>query len=203
MNSPTGSARSDRVADTAVRVGGSRGWAIALGVLTIVAGLLVLLWPGPTAAVLAIIIGLELLVIGVFRIVAAFAIDDASGGARTLVVLLGVLAILAGILVLRHPFQTIVVVGLLIGLYWVISGIVDIVRAIGHKVPSRGWTAVLGAFSLLAGIIVLAFPLASVVALTWVLGVLLFASGVLITVAAIMGGQSVPSGQPAPRAAHP
>ncbi|WP_250549147.1 HdeD family acid-resistance protein [Pseudonocardia sp. H11422] len=194
MSARAGSTGNDRVAGTARRVGGSRGWAIALGALTIVAGLLVLIWPRQTVAVLAVILGLELIVVGIFRIVAAFSLQGVSGGARALVMALGVLAVVVGILVLLRPLQTAALVAVLVGLFWVISGIVDIVRAVTGTVPSRGWAFVMGAFTLFAGVIVLAFPLAGAVVFAWVFGVLLLVWGVLITAAAVIGGQSVAHG---------
>ena len=81
--------------------------------------------PGQTVLVLAWLVGLQLMVSGVFRLVASFSASES----RALLAVAGVLAIVVGILVLRHPLQTVAVLALLLGLYWAISGAIEIVHA--------------------------------------------------------------------------
>jgi uncharacterized membrane protein HdeD (DUF308 family) len=52
----------------------SRGWAIASGILGILAGIVVLVYPAPSLLVLALVLGIWLLVFGIMEIVAAFRI---------------------------------------------------------------------------------------------------------------------------------
>ena len=49
-----------------------RGWTVAMGVLSILAGIVVLVYPGPSLLTLTIVLGIWLLVYGVMEIVAAF-----------------------------------------------------------------------------------------------------------------------------------
>ena len=63
------------------------------------------------------------------QLVAAFA-GDAGPGGRVLLGLLGALTILVGLLCLRAPLQTAVVLGLLIGATWVVGGVIGIFHAI-------------------------------------------------------------------------
>jgi uncharacterized membrane protein HdeD (DUF308 family) len=49
-----------------------RGWTVFTGVLSVIAGIIVLVWPGPTLLVLAIVLGIWLLIFGVMEIMAAF-----------------------------------------------------------------------------------------------------------------------------------
>ena len=62
------------------RVGGSWWWPALFGVISIIAGILALVWPGPTLVVLAILFGIELIIWGIYRLVGAVTIGDASGG---------------------------------------------------------------------------------------------------------------------------
>jgi uncharacterized membrane protein HdeD (DUF308 family) len=76
-------------ADVLAGVGRHWGWVLAFGVVTVLAGLFVLAWPGRTIQVIAVLFGLQLVVAGIFRFVAALATDDESGGTRVLLALLG------------------------------------------------------------------------------------------------------------------
>ena len=73
------------------------GWVFAYGVLTLIAGVAVLAWPGETLLVLAVLFGIQLIVSGIFRFVAALASSDLTGGTRVLLALLGVLSIIIGL----------------------------------------------------------------------------------------------------------
>jgi uncharacterized membrane protein HdeD (DUF308 family) len=69
----------------------------------VLAGLFVLAWPDRTIQVIAVLFGLQLVVAGIFRFVAALATDDESGGTRVLLALLGVLSFIVGLYALRNP----------------------------------------------------------------------------------------------------
>ena len=112
------------LADTAAVVGSSRWWWVGYGVLTVIAGLAVLFWPGATLLVLAVIFAVQLLILGVIRIVTAFATPDTAAGSRALAMLLGIVAIVVGVLCLRQPMQTIVALTLVLGVFWLVAGIV-------------------------------------------------------------------------------
>jgi uncharacterized membrane protein HdeD (DUF308 family) len=58
-----------------------RGWTIFMGLLSIVAGVVVLVYPGISLATLAIVLGLWLLLFGVMEIVPAFRLRSASHAA--------------------------------------------------------------------------------------------------------------------------
>jgi uncharacterized membrane protein HdeD (DUF308 family) len=174
------------VADMVADVGGSRWWWAGYGVLNVIVGLLAIAWPGATIVVLAIVFAVQLFVLGVFRIVLAFAIPDASPAAKVLSVVLGVLALIVGVLCLRSPQQTVVVLTLVLGGFWLIHGVVDIVAGIdGRGQPGRGWTIVGGVVGLVGGIVVLASPEATAVTFAWLLGILLVLQGVIAIVVAV------------------
>ncbi|NGO44725.1 HdeD family acid-resistance protein [Streptomyces ureilyticus] len=158
----------DDPAQTLGRLGRSWTWLLGSAVATLVPGVLILVWPEGTLHVLAVLIGLYLLVTGAFRFVAAFARE---GHERLPGLLLAVLYVLAGVLCLRNPLQTITALSLIVGLVWLVSGILTLYTALATKdLPHRGvllGTAVLG---IVAGIVVLALPAESARALTRLLG---------------------------------
>jgi uncharacterized membrane protein HdeD (DUF308 family) len=88
--------RSDP-ADVVARVGRNWGWVLAFGIITLLIGIVALVWPGRTLVVVAVLFGIQLIVMGIFRFVSAFASDDATGGTRVLLALLGVLSLIIGL----------------------------------------------------------------------------------------------------------
>jgi uncharacterized membrane protein HdeD (DUF308 family) len=159
-------------------LGGSWLWALCFGLATLVPGILVLVWPDETLHVLAIIVGLQLLVAGAFRFVTAF--SRSGGGNRLTAVLIAVLAVLAGVLVLRHPLQTIAALSLIVGTYWLLSGLLGAFVAIADRdMPHRGLVFAAAVLGVVAGIVVLAYPAASAVALARLLGLWLVLLGLV------------------------
>ncbi len=159
------------------------GLVVGFGALTVLLGLAVVLWPGSTLVVLAVFLGIQLLVNGVFKIVSAFAASSVDGGVRALLGLAGALSLIVGLLCLREPMQTVVVLGLLLGAWWVVSGLIDIFAAVLGDSRERGWHIVMGIVSVLAGGFLLVNPELSLTALVIVVAVWLFGYGVIAVIA--------------------
>ena len=120
------------------------------------------------------------------------AFTNSGEGSRVLLAVLGVLGILVGIFVLRHLFQTVVILVLLLGVYWVLHGVIEFFVAIDHKgVPGRGISITMGILSFIAGIIVLSWPAPTLLVLVWVLGIWLVAYGLIGIVGAFMVRRAV------------
>ncbi|MGW0631202.1 DUF7144 family membrane protein [Streptomyces sp. NPDC002758] len=83
-------------AELLASVGASWLWTLGSALVTLVPGILILVWPHETLHILAVIIGLYLLLTGVFRFVAAF--SRQAHGERFTRVLLALLFVLAGVL---------------------------------------------------------------------------------------------------------
>ena len=138
-----------------------------------------------TLLVIAVLFGVQLIVSGIFRLVAAFAIDEASAGTRVLLALLGILSIVVGLWAVRHVLVTLLALIIFLGIYWVVSGTIDIFTALSHReMPDRGWTVFMGLLSIAAGIIVLVWPALSLFGLAVILGVWLVVFGIMEIVAA-------------------
>ena len=161
------------------RIGRHWGWLLFFGILMVIAGIFAVAWPGPTVIVLAILFGIQILVSGIFSFINAFAADE-SGGMRVWNVILGLLGIVIGLYAIRHIIVSVVALALLIGIYWVAYGIAQIYAAIAHReLPHRGWMGFTGALSVIAGIIVIAWPGPSLVTLALVLGIWLIIYGIM------------------------
>ena len=167
-------------ADMLGRVGRHWGWVLFFGVITVVLGILALAWPGHTLIAIAVVFGVQLVVMGVFRFVASFAYPDLSGGTRVLYALLGVLSLIIGLYALRHVLITIVALALLLGIFWVVSGTTELFTAISQReLPNRGWNIFSGILGIIAGIILLVYPAISVLALAVVVSVWLIVYGAM------------------------
>jgi len=170
--------QSDDARDVLGRIGESWGWVLAFSVATLILGVMVMAWPSATVKLVALLFGLQLFVGGLFSLVRAF--TRGGEGSRVLLAVLGVLGILVGIFVLRHLFQTVVILVVLLGVYWVLHGIIEFFVAIDQRgAPARGLNATMGILSFIAGIIVLSWPSPTLLVLVWVLGVWLVVYGLV------------------------
>ena len=175
-------------ADMLGRLGRHWGWVLFFGISTLVLGILALAWPGHTLIAIAVVFGVQLVVMGVFRFVASFAFPDLSGGTRVLYALLGVLSLIIGLYALRHVLITIVALALLLGIFWVVNGTTELFTAISQReLPNRGWNIFSGILGIIAGIILLVYPAISVLTLAIVVSIWLIVYGMmLISVASQM-----------------
>jgi uncharacterized membrane protein HdeD (DUF308 family) len=173
-------------ADVTRMVGRHWGWVLGFGVITILAAIAVLAWPAETLLVIAVLFGCQLVIFGVYRFVAAFAYSFLSGGMRALFAILGVLSLIVGLWAIRHAGLTLLALAVLLGIFWIINGTVEIFTAAteGKDLPGRGWTIAMGVLSVVAGIIVLADPGISLLTLAIVLGCWLLVFGIMEIVAA-------------------
>jgi uncharacterized membrane protein HdeD (DUF308 family) len=163
---------------------------LLLGIVNIVVGALVIFWPDETVVVLAVLFGIQLLIVGCIRIAQSILSPEASAAMRVVNAVIGVLSVLVGVLCLRHITQTIAVLVLLVGLLWLISGMLELIGALSSGPPTRwtsetAWDLVTGVIAVLAGITVLAYPGITVTALAFLLGIWLVVYGVVAVLAAL------------------
>jgi uncharacterized membrane protein HdeD (DUF308 family) len=132
------------------------GWWLLLlvGALSIAAGVIVLFKPGDSLATLAVISGIFLLADGVVEIAAALLRGTPNRG---LTALLGVLTVVVGVLLIRHPIAGVAAVALLIGIWLITIGVVRFVDAFGQE-DHRGWQIVAAVLEMLGGIVIVSSP---------------------------------------------
>jgi uncharacterized membrane protein HdeD (DUF308 family) len=151
------------------------------GVLTIALGAMVLAWPGPTILVVATMFGVYLLVSGFAELFLAFTLPR-SAATRVLLFLTGALSVVLAILSFRHfgDGYAVLLLSLWLGVGFIFLGVSENAVAISERnLPGRGWYVVFGVMSLIAGAVVLVWPLDSIVVLTLVSGVSLVILGVI------------------------
>ncbi len=157
-------------------------WWLALtaAVLGLVVGIMIIAWPEATLKVVAVLFGAWLLVHGLVRIVQAVAGRGRDGTERAILGLVGVFFVGAGILALRNLLVSLVVIATVIGLMWLLGGIVDLIAAFsGPGGGYRVWRIVLGVLSMVAALVILVWPDLTLVTLVYISGIWLVVMGVI------------------------
>jgi uncharacterized membrane protein HdeD (DUF308 family) len=158
-------------------------WWLALGaaLASVILGILILVWPDETLKVGAALFGLWLVVHGVIHVVRAIMSSGADGGVRALDAIVGVLFIVGGVICLRNLLVSLFVVATIIGVTWLIGGLVGVVSAFSSRYErTERWLAGgLGAISVLGGLIVLLWPGLTLLALVYFTGIWLVVLGLV------------------------
>ncbi|MEW2529067.1 DUF308 domain-containing protein [Streptomyces sp. NPDC047071] len=145
-----------------------------MGFAAIAIGVVALVWPGRTLLVLGVLFGIYLLISGVMEIVAAFG-AFVSAGMRVLLVVTGALSITLGVLCFRNSLHnSVLLLSLWIGIGFLMYGIATAVTAAEMH---SGWGVFLGLLAAAGGIIVLSWPIGSIVTLAVFTGIWLIAVG--------------------------
>jgi uncharacterized membrane protein HdeD (DUF308 family) len=161
-------------------IGRSWGWVLFFGISSVALGVIVVAWPKETIYVFAIVLGIWLFVSGLVRIIMAIADNRNTGGTRFLMAVLGLLSVLVGLFFVRHTFETIGTLGFLIGIFWVIGGLIEFFSAYGDKgSPGRDWRLIMGVLGFAAGIVTLAYPHMTVSILAIIMGIWLILFGLM------------------------
>ncbi len=109
---------------------------LLLALVDVAAGVIALVWPGPTALVLVLIVAIWAVVAGVFEFFAGLAPGE-TAGTRALFLLAGLLSVAFGVVLFAHPNIGAFALALLFGLYSLIYGVSLIVMGIDARRTAR------------------------------------------------------------------
>jgi uncharacterized membrane protein HdeD (DUF308 family) len=112
---------------------------LLLGLADLAAGVTALAWPGPTALVLVLIVGVWAVVAGVVELAAAFGAGEPAG-TRAAFILGGLATVAFGVVLCAGPGAGAVVLALLFGLYSLISGAWMLVQGIEVRRTGKALT---------------------------------------------------------------
>ncbi len=164
-----------------------RNWWVLLlrGIAAIVFGVLTWMQPAVSAAALVLVFGIYVLVDGLLGIFTAF---KSRGESRHwwVVLLWGAVSALVGVLMLFQPVAAALVITIYVGVWALMTGVMEIVAAIRLRKEIQGeWLLILGGvISVLFGIFVLIQPAAGMMAMLWVLATYAVIFGVLMVILA-------------------
>ena len=136
----------------------SSGWLlIVTGAVSMVAGILALVYPDITLLALALIAGINVFLFGLLGIVNAISSDEDDAVSRALVAILGILGVLAGLIMMRRPGETLLVLLLAVGLWLIMSGVISGIIALTEP-EDRGARLLAALFDVVLGGLLLALP---------------------------------------------
>jgi uncharacterized membrane protein HdeD (DUF308 family) len=145
---------------------------LGLGLVTVALGVVVLVWPGKSVVVAGALFGAYLLASGIAQAIAAFTVN-VPGSSRVLLFLSGALSIALGVFAFHdfHDGAAVWILATWIGVGFIFQGVAQTALAINHKeLPEHGWYIFAGVLSVLAGMVVIAWPISSIVILAIVAG---------------------------------
>jgi uncharacterized membrane protein HdeD (DUF308 family) len=155
-------------------------WLFVLfGVVTLGVGVFFVVSPHETLSTFTVIAGIFLLVDGVLALLASI---FNKGDGRGLLALIGVLSVLAGLVLIKKPFDTLVVFTLIVGVWFVAAGIVRFVVALASP-EARGGNIVTAILDLIAGVVILSWPDLGLATLAVIIGIVLILRGVFFIAA--------------------
>lgn len=164
------------------------GLVIAQGVIAILAGIVLLFWPGLSAAFLAILFGVFTLIWGVVLLVRSL-IGIGKINLWWVELLFSVLLIALGVFLVRNTELSIEIFIVLIGLTLLVRGLVDLLSGFFSKdadvKEARALYIILGILGVLAGIGTFVYPAAAGVAFIWVAGLYAVLYGAILLAVAL------------------
>ncbi len=150
--------------------------AMLLGALTLILGIIVTAKPTGSLNVLAVLIGILLILSGLFHLIRVF---DPREPHRIWLGIAGLLFIVIGVVLIRHLHLTRSLIGLIVGITWIVQGLAALIGGIGGGArEGRAWWIVFGLVSLIAGIVVAATPASSLTVLAVLLGIWFIIMGI-------------------------
>ena len=115
---------------------------LLLALVSLAAGVVALVWPGPTALVLVIVVAAWAFVGGFFELFAAFQSGE-TAGTRAMFILGGLVSIAFGIVLGARPDIGAYTLALLFGLYSLVFGVSEIVMGIQARSTGKGLQSIM------------------------------------------------------------
>lgn len=144
------------------------GWLLfCIGVLSVIAGGIVIGNPGDSLTTIAVIVGIFVVADGVLELIVSL---SRRAEHRGLLATLGVLSVIVGVVLIRHPVSAVAAVALIIGLWLIAIGLVRFVTAFsvaGH----RGWQIFIGLVDVIAGVVIVSYPKIGLATLALIVGI--------------------------------
>jgi len=151
---------------------------LVTGVVSLLIGAALVWFREETLTFIGILIGLWILFFGIIRFLLALFGGESEG--RLMLAVVGVLGIALGIIVMKNPTETIGIIAVIIGLFWIIFGLIDVFQGVTTSdMPGRWWTVVGGLVAAAAGVLLVFWTEPTVMVLALIAGILLIIEGVL------------------------
>ena len=157
-----------------------RTWAIVIACVSIVLGVLLIVWPDISALAVCYVLGAVCVVAGIYALVRYFSLGPVGVFFR-FDLAMGILGILAGILLLMHPWGALAILPVVVGFYIVVDSVFTVQTSVEMKhFGEEHWllTMLLGIVSAALGFLMIVDPFDGASAIMIFMGVTLIFSGV-------------------------
>jgi uncharacterized membrane protein HdeD (DUF308 family) len=150
------------------------------GIVALLFGIAAIVWPGLTLVFFVSLFGVFIVIDGIAGVVVALQ-ERRTYPYWWAWLLGGIAGIILGIIVFFLPGKTSLLLFYLMAAWAIVTGIVEIIRAFSPRRSGQEWTLLLGGgISLLFGLILAAHPVASILALVWLIGAFAIVYGILL-----------------------
>jgi uncharacterized membrane protein HdeD (DUF308 family) len=146
---------------------------VLLGLISLGVGIYFVASPHESLSTFTVIAGIVLVIDGALAVLASI---FGKGEGRGLLATVGVLGLIAGLILIKHPFSALVVFVMIIGIWLFAAGIVRFIVAFGDE-EARGANLVLATIDTLAGLAILIWPDLSLSTLAVIIGIVLIIRG--------------------------
>ncbi len=138
-----------------------------LGVLLVLGGIVAITYPCVSSVGAVMVLGIILIVSGVFTIIGAFWAGKWS--ALFLQLLVGILYVMVGMAVRDSPLESTALMTMFMAAFFIVVGAFRIIVSVVERFPQWGWALINGVVTLLVGLIIYdSFPSSAL----WVIGLL-------------------------------
>jgi uncharacterized membrane protein HdeD (DUF308 family) len=168
---------------------GDRSWGgmCLVGVVSVLSGIFLGVRPRASIDGITVIVGLFLITNGLVRMVAAMADGQGPVLTRAVISLLGAVSMAIGVLFLRDTGRSVSTVASLVGLAWVVGGVLELVSTSSRQgVEGNRFRLSLALLAVVAGLVTLVVPSLTLVTLATITAVWLVVYGVLQIVTALV-----------------
>jgi uncharacterized membrane protein HdeD (DUF308 family) len=157
---------------------------LILGALTVILGLVVSFHPTGSLNVVAVLLGILMILSGIFHLIRIFDSDEVH---RVWLGIAGLMFIVVGVVLIRHLDLSRALIGLVIGITWIVQGLTVLIGGMAGDVrEGRPWWIIFGVVSVLAGIVVASTPVSSLNVLAVLLGIWFVIMGIFEIIGALM-----------------
>jgi uncharacterized membrane protein HdeD (DUF308 family) len=136
------------------------------------------LWSG-SLATLAVVAGIFVLVDGISELIASLSRCRSNRG---LLAVFGVLSVIVGILLIRHPIGGVTAVALFIGIWLVAVGVIRFIAAFEEPRGHRASRIIVAVVEFAAGVVIVATPGVGYATLALIVGIAFIINGLALVV---------------------
>lgn len=160
----------------------SLNMSLTKGILFVLLGLAAMIWPTFTVAFVVITVALFAIISGLMTFIAGL-FSIGQGWRWLWGILLGLAAIILGILVFVYPIVSTVTYIWLFGAYLIASGFVLLIRdpaTSGKSDETRGVEITDGILSIIFGLLIVFFPISTTAVLYWIYAIYAVIAGLIL-----------------------